>query len=109
MKIKYLIPLLLGLYSTIAWSGSFLAKDVTITKVSSTSNKADAFWVHYEPADAVCSGKVKFQKSKSGTEGTFNRSFTLATTALVTGKRVEIYTYESATDCLSPASINLLK
>ncbi|MEO9944254.1 DUF5992 family protein [Paraglaciecola sp.] len=88
----------------------FLAKTVTITQMSSTSSNSDAFWVYYSAGGSIdnCAGKVKFQLSFAGTNGTFERAFALATTALVTNKTIEIYSYTSTTDCLSAVSINLL-
>ncbi|WP_353057027.1 DUF5992 family protein [Microbulbifer sp. VAAF005] len=39
--------------------------------------------------------------------GVFQRTFTLATTALVSGKKVDVYSYTDDTDCVSAVSIDL--
>lgn len=88
----------------------YIVKGATVTKVSSTSNNVDAFWVYYTGGSSdKCSGRVKYIATKAGTSGVFERSFSLATTALVTGKKVEIYSYTDNTDCFSAASINLTR
>lgn len=81
----------------------------TVTGVTSTSNNQDAFWLWYEPADSVCNGKIKFQKSFSGTDDTFDRSFTLATTALASGLKASVYNYTDVTDCFAAVAIELKK
>ncbi|WP_444910800.1 DUF5992 family protein [Microbulbifer sp. TRSA005] len=91
-------------------AGGFIVENAQVVKVSSTSNKQDAFWIWYTGgSNDHCNGKVKVQLNQSGTEGTFQRSFTLATTALVSEKKVNIYSYTDINDCLSAASIDLRK
>lgn len=109
--IFFVLAVSTGFFSSQAFSApGFIAKNATVTKISSTSNTQDAFWVYYSGAtNDQCSGKAKFHESFSGTTGTFERSFTLATTALVSGNRIDIYSYTDVTDCLSAVSINLLK
>ncbi|AWF81930.1 hypothetical protein BTJ40_14455 [Microbulbifer sp. A4B17] len=85
----------------------YLTQDAIVTKVSSTSQNADAFWVWYSSNTDNCSGKIKFQLVNAGTEGVFQRSFTLATTALVSGKKVGIWSYKDDTDCFSGVSIDV--
>lgn len=91
-------------------AGGYLSQNVTVTKISSTSGNIDAFWLYYTGGSSDnCSGKVKFKASNAGTTGTFERTFSLATTALVTGKKIEIYTYTNTSDCESAVSINILQ
>jgi hypothetical protein len=91
-------------------SPGMIVNNATVTKVSSTSGNQDAFWVLYTTesnSNDKCSGKVKFQSSFSGTEKTFDRAFTLATTALVAGKPIDIFSYTDSSDCSSAVSIDL--
>ena len=102
----FILPLV---FATTANAGAgYIVKSAKITKVSSTSNNVDAYWVYYEGGQSdKCNGRVKFQASRAGTTGVFERSFSLAMTALVAEKAVEIYSYTSDTDCSSAVSINL--
>ncbi|MDP5209832.1 DUF5992 family protein [Microbulbifer sp. 2205BS26-8] len=111
--IFFVLAISTGFFSSQAFSDhGYVAKTATVTKITSTSSGQDAFWVYYTDAtDDQCSGKVKFDKSLIGTTGSFERSFTLATTALVSGNRISIYSssYTDVTDCLSALSVFLLK
>lgn len=85
-----------------------MVKSAKVTLVSSTSGNQDAFWVHYSSGSGdTCAGKVRFYRSKAGTDGVFERSFSIATTAVVTKMNVDIYSYTEVTDCNSAVAINL--
>ncbi|WP_020411156.1 DUF5992 family protein [Microbulbifer sp. VTAC004] len=105
---KYLVLILMFISMNSFAGAGYITTGATVTKVSATSQNADAFWVWYSSGTDKCSGKVKFQLANAGTEGVFQRTFTLATTALVSGKRVDVYSYTDDTDCLSAVSIDLI-
>jgi len=108
MKMKCVFVVCLALISSLSFGGpGYMVKDVVVVGMSSTSSKQDAFWLWYEPKDSVCNGAVKFQLSKSGTEGSFERAFTLAATAYVSGKPINIYNYEDVNDCYAAVSIEI--
>lgn len=78
--------------------------------MSSTSGNQDRFWVYYTGGEGdTCQGKVRFQLSFAGSEGTFQRAFTLATTALVSGRKIHIYSYTDTLDCDSAVSMEMLR
>jgi len=69
------------LLSTAAFAQGYITKNAIVTRVSATSTNVDAFWVHYENAsNDNCNSKVRFYRNKAGTDGVFERSFSLATT-----------------------------
>lgn len=89
-------------------AAGYIAQGATITKISSTSNNVDAFWVYYTGASQDnCNGAVKFVATNAGTAGVFERSFSLAMTALVANKKIEIYSYTNTASCDSAVSINM--
>lgn len=111
-----LAVLLSSLTATTVQAGhaGYIMDDVEITRIYPTSNGSDAVWVYFNSTASTdrahCSGvgsysqnKVKLVKSASDstiklTSGAFTRSFSLATSALLEGKRVHIYAYnESST------------
>lgn len=108
-KVVFLIAVFTSLISNAAFSAQgYIVKGAKITTVSSTSNNVDAFWVYYEGGQSdKCNGRVKFVATNAGTTGVFERSFSLAMSALVAGKDVEIYSYTDDTNCHSAASINM--
>lgn len=108
-SIIILIAVCMSLISNVAFSAQgYIVKGAKISTVSSTSNNVDAFWVYYEGGQSDnCNGRVKFIATNAGTEGVFERSFSLAMSALVAGKKVEIYSYIDDTNCHSAVSINM--
>ncbi|MCW8090202.1 DUF5992 family protein [Alteromonas sp. ASW11-130] len=107
-KLAIFVGVLLASMSVVASQG-YMIKDATATKVSATSNNIDAFWLHYSGGSGdKCGGKVKFMRTYAGTDGVFDRAFTLATTAVVAGNKIEVYSYTNNTNCESAVSINLL-
>jgi len=106
---KKLIFLLLSTLSlNVLAANGFIVKNAVVTQLSSTSLNEEAFWLWYETSsNDPCAGKIKFRAENAGTEDIFVRSFSLATTALVTGKKISVYSYTDPTDCFSAVSINL--
>ena len=105
---KFIITALCFISINAHAASGMIVTNATVTKVSATSGNQDAFWLLYTSgSNDKCAGKVKFQSSYSGTEKTFDRAFALATTALVAGKPIDIYSYTDSSDCLSAVSIDL--
>lgn len=107
---KKLVPtIILGCFSaTLCAAPGYIVKGAKITTVSSTSNNIDAFWVYYEGGQSdKCNGRVKFIATNAGTSGVFERTFSMAMSALVAEKSIEIYSYIDAANCHSAVAINL--
>lgn len=110
-----LAVLLSSLTATTVQAGyaGYIMDDVEITGIYPTSNGEDALWIYFKPTqytdNALCAGtdpnvasKVKIVTSAPDgtlvmTSGSLNRTFSLATTALLEKKYVDIYAYNDAT------------
>lgn len=89
-------------------AGGFIVQKALVTKVSATSQNQEAFWVFYSGGTSdSCNGKAKFRREHAGTDGVFDRAFTLATSALVSGNSISIYSYTDSSDCESAVSVDL--
>ncbi len=86
------------LTTSIAWGqGTYIASNAKIVNVTNTAGNADEFIVYVQGGTGPCTGPnptiIKFKKSSAGSPEIFNRAFTLAITALMSGKNVSIHNY----------------
>lgn len=106
---KYVAVLMLLSFNCWAAEG-YVVREAEVTKVTSSSSNSDIFRVYYSGGiNDQCNGGVRFFQSKAGSEGIFNKTFSLATTALVSGMKVSIYSYSDNADCDSAITIELSK
>lgn len=103
------IAFLLGALSLNAFAGSgYIVSQAEVTKVTSSAGNNDIFRLYYVGGqNDTCSGQVKFFLERSGSKAIFNKAFTLATTALVAGKKIDIFSYTDNYDCNSAITIEL--
>lgn len=88
----------------------FIVTKATITKITSTSMNSEIYRVYYENGvDDFCNGHVRFFQAKANSERIFDRTFTLATSAMLSGSKVSIYSYADREDCDSAVAIEVLK
>ncbi len=83
----------------------FIVRDGQVTMVSNTTRNSPRFHVRIGGGTGVCADSVLiFDEGNAGDPDIFKRGFAVALTALVTGMRVDVWSY-GLDDCESPAGI----
>ncbi len=103
------IIFILALLSANTWAAQgFIVKNAVVDKVTSSSGNEDTYRVYYSSGtNDKCNGHVRFGLVNAGSEMVFNRAFTLATTAIAAGMRINIFSYSDNEDCDSAVTIEL--
>jgi len=93
-------------FSTTVLAGE-LAKNSTITEVTNVTNNIDAFAIKLSGGSGLCADEwVWFPASKKQSDSAYNRAFTVALAASMSGKVVRIHNYEND-DCKGANFISL--
>lgn len=97
-------------------AAGWIATNVEIDAVTNTRVNGQNFQITVSAGDGsnVCEGSdIWFPLSDAGTSGNdkdiLERAFSIALTALTTGKKVSIYTYDDNTSCGRAAYIKIIK
>ncbi|GAB2504026.1 DUF5992 family protein [Microbulbifer agarilyticus] len=113
---KILLSAVISLAATNSQAqGGWLATSVNVTTVTNTSanGKSFAIVVTGGNGDKPCEdGQITFPLAYAGNGGNdtdiHTRAFSLAITALTTGNKISVHSYEDATNCNRAAYIALL-
>lgn len=75
-----------------------LVRGATIIEVASSSNNNDVFYVKLSGGTGPCAnGSVLFPAAKSQSKESYNQAFSIALTAVTSGKKIRIHNYENDT------------
>jgi len=108
--LKKFAVLILLILPSITWAaGSDLVLDAVVTSVANTSSNEDKFTVWVSGGTGVCANtQISFPKSKAGSAEVFDRAYSAALTAFVSGTKVRIYNYTDDS-CYGASYIRLTK
>ncbi|WP_444894448.1 DUF5992 family protein [Microbulbifer sp. TRSA001] len=112
---KKALLLFCALFSVNGWaSGGYIAQSVEITAVANTAANGMSFTVKTANGNGLCNGEsITFPLSVAGNAGNneeiHSRAYAAALTALTTGKKVSIYSYEDSSVCNRAAFIEIFQ
>ena len=72
-----------------------IAKDAIITKLGNSSDGSADFYIRITGGTGVCANSlIKFPESKQASEASNNQAFSLALTAMTTGKKIRLANFQ---------------
>jgi len=101
-----MVSCFLGIFSQ-AQAAEYLVSQATVTSVTNTGDNLSLFVVRTTGGSGPCAGSyTMFYLNRAADADAHKRAFALATTALITGKKVTIYNYVDS-NCSNAAYIEL--
>ncbi|MFT4925461.1 MAG: hypothetical protein ACI8WB_001554 [Phenylobacterium sp.] len=113
MPLKKILPMILVFFSsTVLADGQYIVLNAKVTKVVNTSGNGASFMVVTAGGTGPCTtttiqNNIYFPKSAAGTDKVFDRAYSTALTALVSGSKVNIYNYVDGA-CDKAAAIEIM-
>lgn len=107
MKNKILLLSLLCASSSFA--GTYVAEQVTITKIANSDANQDTFMLWLSDGSGTCANAyVKFPVADAGNADIHKRAYSTALAAFTTGLKVSVYNYHDTT-CMRASYIEVHK
>ena len=89
----------------------YLVQGATVKEVSNTAGNNELFYIHVEGGVGLCANsQIRFPMSAAGSEKIFDRGFSIALAAYVSGSKINVYDYsEGSESCNGAESIRMVK